>query len=424
MVYDNYGNIKSKNGTVYTYGNSSWKDLLTKVGNQEISYDNQGNPITYLGHTLTWEKGRQLKSFGGNSYTYNANGIRTSKTVNGIVHNYTLEGTKILKEVWGNNILVPLYDNEEILCGIEYNGNTFYFVRNLQNDIIALTDKDGETVARYTYDTWGVCTVAEDTSEIGIAAINPYRYRSYYFDSEIGMYYLQSRYYDPTVGRFVNADKDENYMYVSMVLDNNAFSYTQNNPVVLSDNSGESWVNDLWKNIKNGAVAAWNWIRKTGINIGRFFKNTVWNIWIVQGVWNTLCKKWIWQTFCKKWVWDKFCKEMVYNTFIKKWVWETFCKKWTWNTFCKKWVWQTFCKKWVWETFCKDWIANKAWNWLVKAWYTTKAFVNNNPILGTIVSVLGTIIGTLGLFFSAHWIAVVGFVLTVIGLLIDCVSKY
>ena len=171
---------RQRDGCLLYTSNSSWKDLLTKVGNQEISYDNQGNPITYLGHTLTWEKGRQLKSFGGNSYTYNANGIRTSKTVNGIVHNYTLEGTKILKEVWGNNILVPLYDNEEILCGIEYNGNTFYFVRNLQNDIITLTDKDGETVARYTYDTWGVCTVAEDTSEIGIAAINPYRYKSYY----------------------------------------------------------------------------------------------------------------------------------------------------------------------------------------------------------------------------------------------------
>ena len=82
MVYDNYGNILSKNGVAYTYGDSVWKDLLTSYGGQSISYDAQGNPTSYLGHTLTWEKGRQLKSFDTNTYTYNANGIRTSKTVN------------------------------------------------------------------------------------------------------------------------------------------------------------------------------------------------------------------------------------------------------------------------------------------------------------------------------------------------------
>ena len=71
MVYDNYGNILSKNGVAYTYGDAKWKDLLTKVGEQTITYDKQGNPTSYLGHTLTWEKGRQLKSFDGNTYTYN-----------------------------------------------------------------------------------------------------------------------------------------------------------------------------------------------------------------------------------------------------------------------------------------------------------------------------------------------------------------
>ena len=60
----------------------------------------QGNPTSYLVHTLTWEKGRQLKSYDGNTYTYNANGIRTSKTVGGVKHTYTLDGTKILRECW------------------------------------------------------------------------------------------------------------------------------------------------------------------------------------------------------------------------------------------------------------------------------------------------------------------------------------
>ena len=105
MEYDGYGNILSKNGKVYTYGDDDWKDKLTAYDGQTITYDAQGNPTTYLGHTLTWEKGRQLKSFDGNTYTYNANGIRTSKTINGVKHTYTLDGTKILIPHMGFHLL-------------------------------------------------------------------------------------------------------------------------------------------------------------------------------------------------------------------------------------------------------------------------------------------------------------------------------
>ena len=235
MTYDNYGNIKSKNGVAYTYGNSSWKDLLTKVGNQTITYDAQGNPTSYLGHTLTWEKGRQLKSFDTNTYTYNANGIRTSKTINGVKHTYVLDGTKILKETWGNNTIVPLYDNEDSVCGIEYNGTAYWFYKNLQGDIISIANADGDVIAKYTYDAWGACTVAEDTSEVGIATVNSFRYRGYYYDTEIGMYYLQSRYYDPNVGRFVNADDG---VFTSNAVISNLFCYCLNEPVSCSDSEG------------------------------------------------------------------------------------------------------------------------------------------------------------------------------------------
>ena len=119
MEYDNYGNIVNKNGKQYCY-DETWHDLLTCYDGQSITYDAQGNPTSYLGHTLTWEKGRQLKSFDSNTYTYNANGIRTSKTVCGVKHTYTLDGTKILRETWGNNTLLPLYDNEDSVCGILY----------------------------------------------------------------------------------------------------------------------------------------------------------------------------------------------------------------------------------------------------------------------------------------------------------------
>ena len=241
MEYDNYGNILKKNGIVYNYGDSKWKDLLTGFDGKTIEYDAQGNPTSYLGHTLTWEKGRQLKSFDSNTYTYNANGIRTSKTVNGVLHTYTLDGTKILKEAWidecyiGHSI-VPLYDNEDSVCGILYNNVPYYFIKNLQGDIIAIVDKEAKTVARYSYDAWGVCTVTQDS--VGIATINPFRYRGYYYDEEIGLYYVSSRYYDPEIGRWVNSDDSLLLGLRDGTVNYNLFAYCQNSPVNMIDFCG------------------------------------------------------------------------------------------------------------------------------------------------------------------------------------------
>ena len=238
MEYDNYGNITKKNGKAYTYGDTTWKDLLTGFDGKTIEYDAQGNPTSYLGHTLTWEKGRQLKSFDSNTYTYNANGIRTSKTVNGVLHTYTLDGTKILRETWDDNTIVPLYDNEDCVCGILYNSIPYYFIKNLQGDVIAIVDKDAQTVARYTYDAWGVPKIDSDSSECQIATINPFRYRGYYYDEEIELYYLQSRYYDADVGRFVNGDSFETISLEYNSKSTNLFSYCHNDPTNNIDISG------------------------------------------------------------------------------------------------------------------------------------------------------------------------------------------
>lgn len=243
MEYDNYGNIVKKNGKTYTYGDSAWKDLLTAYNGTPIAYDKQGNPLTYLGHTLTWEKGRQLKSFDTTTYTYNANGTRTSKTVDGVTHTYTLEGTKILQERWGDNTLAPLYDNEDCVCGILYNNTAYYFVRNLQNDIIEIVNENAEPVAKYSYDAWGACTITEDVSRCNIATINPFRYRSYYYDEETSLYYLQSRYYAATVGRFINADckLGTEPGALSYAL----HSYCNNSPVISEDPLGTWFFNVL-----------------------------------------------------------------------------------------------------------------------------------------------------------------------------------
>ena len=238
MTYDNYGNILTKNGVVYGYNDGTWKDRLMQVNGVWIFHDEQGNPTYYQGHDLSWEKGRQLKTFDSNSYTYNANGIRTSKTVGGIRHDYLLDGTKILQEDWGGNSIVPLYDNEDSVCGIAYNGTPYYFQKNLQGDVIAITNANGEVVARYRYDAWGVPTITMDNTAINIATVNPFRYRGYYYDQETGLYYLQSRYYDPSVGRFVNADEVIFLGANGNTASYNLFAYCENNPINMVDLTG------------------------------------------------------------------------------------------------------------------------------------------------------------------------------------------
>lgn len=265
MTYDNYGNILGKNGERYTYGDIAWKDRLTAVDGRLITYDAQGNPTNYFGYELTWEKGRQLKSFEDNTYTYNVNGIRTSKIVNGVEHIYTLDGTNILKEVWGDNELVPMYDNEGSVCGIIYNKIPFFFLKNLQGDIIAVVDQSSEVVGSYTYDAWGVCTIESDTSGCNIAMINPYRYRGYYYDAEIGMYYLQSRYYDPAVGRFICADKVMGANGELSTYD--LYTYCGNEPIGRYEIGGMSW-RKSWKKIKRTVRTTLNKTNRYLVSLG------------------------------------------------------------------------------------------------------------------------------------------------------------
>ena len=246
----------SRNGKACTYGDATWEDLLTGLDGKTIEYDTQGNPVKYLGHTLTWEKGRQLKKFDNIEYTYNANGIRTGKKVNGVLHTYTLDGTKILRETWDSNTLIPLYDNEDGVCGIIHNNIPYYFIKNLQGDVIAIVDRDAQTVARYSYDAWGVVTnavtYAELTNGVNIATINPFRYRGYYYDEEIELYYLQSRYYDASVGRFVNADTAQAIDSTENHISTNIFQYCENAVVGNKDTTGK-W---LWNVICGVAGAA------------------------------------------------------------------------------------------------------------------------------------------------------------------------
>ena len=129
--------------------------------------------------------------------------------------------------------MIPLYDNTDSVCGIIYNNINYFFLKNLQGDIIAITNSDGDTVAKYSYDAWGKCSIVFDSTGY-IADINPFRYRGYYLDKETNLYYLNSRYYDANTGRFINADSPE---YVS-IQGGNLFAYCGNCPTKNADYLG------------------------------------------------------------------------------------------------------------------------------------------------------------------------------------------
>ena len=237
---------------VYQYTDASWGDLLTSYKGHTITYDAIGNPLTYYGrtaYTFTWKNGRQLATATANgktlSFTYNADGIRTTKTVDGVTHTYTLDGDRLVAEEWGNNYLVYLYDESGSPVGMCYRKSTYFdvefdryfFEKDLFGNIVAVYNDSGTKVASYCYDAWGNCTVLTNTN--GIGTMNPFRYRGYYLDTETNLYYLQSRYYDSYIGRFINADDSGNLGLGDELLSYNLFSYCSNNPVMGYDPTGE-----------------------------------------------------------------------------------------------------------------------------------------------------------------------------------------
>jgi RHS repeat-associated protein len=255
--YDNGGNITSKtvNGvtTAYGYGDTNWKDKLTSYDGQSITYDEIGNPLSYRGMTMSWT-GRRLNSITNsgvsNSYLYDANGIRTRKTVGSTVTEYFTNGSTILAEKTGSNVLWYIYDSDGEILGFIYNGTPYYYIKNVQGDVYKVVNASGSVVASYTYDAWG--KVLSSTGSM--AQINSIRYRSYYYDAETGFYYLQSRYYDPETGRFLNADDTANLGADGSILSYNLFVYCLNNPVNRFDVDG-NWSLPNWAKVVIGAVA-------------------------------------------------------------------------------------------------------------------------------------------------------------------------
>ena len=277
-TYDNCGNIRSAKTYVYdddgnevlseskTFGYNNGILVSYTDGTSTVIYqtDAMGNPIRISEgdtvKTLSWGEGRMLLEVCTNAsnysqYTYNGDGLRTRKVVavNGIKttteYAWGSKGLagKIIRDGTGTTMVVPHYDGNGEAIGFTIKRipsslstpsttNTYTYVKNLQGDVLRILDTNGNVVLNYIYDPWGKPTVTGDEE---LAALNPCSYRGYDYDEETGYYYLQTRYYDPIICRFINADATESILGVcECPVECNLFTYCKNAPICNDDPMG------------------------------------------------------------------------------------------------------------------------------------------------------------------------------------------
>ena len=256
-TYDDAGNITSRKeyayttgslGSVlstvnYTYGDSSWGDLLTGWNGNTVTSDTIGNMTSDGTWNYTWEHGRELASMSGGgttwNFTYNADGLRTKRTNGSTTYSYVYNGSRLSQMTVGSNTLYFAYDASGTPLSVTYNGTNYYYATNIQGDVTAILNTSGTAVVQYTYDAWGKLLSTTGSMASNLGAHNPLRYRGYVYDTETDLYYLQSRYYNPNLCRFINSDA-----LVSTgqgILGNNMFAYCGNDPVNRKDISGNWW---------------------------------------------------------------------------------------------------------------------------------------------------------------------------------------
>lgn len=203
---------------------------------------------------LSWQ-GRRLRRYGNDEYyveyTYDVDGMRTSKyaiTPVGITDSKYIYDGKVLVAEQRNGEWIYYIHGVDGVVGFRYNGETYLYCKNVQNDITHIYKQEQNNtltlVAKYVYDAWGNIDILQNTD--GIATLNPFRYRGYYFDEETGLYYLQTRYYDPELGRFISADSIE-YLDPETLGGLNLYAYCENNPVMGVDPEGTWNWGHFWK---------------------------------------------------------------------------------------------------------------------------------------------------------------------------------
>ena len=243
-------------GNTYTYSLAEPTNLGYAVGSDgsEVEYQWQGDRLWMISKTVPAANGdhNTVES----SPFYDADGKRIRKnvvyrTVNADYTDFTENSTNISYFYSGDMLvgqstdrtsLLFLYDDSNSYFGFKYNGTPYYYIKNLQDDVIGIADASGSIVVTYVYDAWGSLLDISGTLADTVGTVNPIRYRSYYYDGEVGLYYLNNRYYDPERCMFLGIDDPEVLSTTPTELtDRNLFAYCDNNPISRADDDGRFW---------------------------------------------------------------------------------------------------------------------------------------------------------------------------------------
>ena len=291
-TYDAGGNITSrktydytegtlqtiKKNETFTYRSDGWKDQILSWNGYRYTYDAGGNPTLLRGVPLTWGEGRRLKkvslSWGTVDFAYDSDGKRVRKTSGNTETKYYYNGSTLsglVRTTTGstgtNKTTVQfVYDAEGRPFLLRLNGKTDYFyLYNGLGDVVGLIDSSNKVVVRYQYNSWGKVTSSEDTSGVFLATLNPFCYRKYAYDPETGLYCLGSRYYDPEVGRFVNADDPGTIFAKPQELYNkNLYAYCDNNPIIREDVQGYFPIPCIVGAVVGAAVSGFSYVLTSG----------------------------------------------------------------------------------------------------------------------------------------------------------------
>ena len=271
-TYDSRGFLIKEDNTSYTYddngnmitsGNSTYKydnlNRLISINGDSIfySFTNPGNPRLFKDTEYKFE-GRRLVGISEDlgvdeqktvDYTYNSNGLIIKKVLGywyaddrdseEYTTKYYYDGEKLITEIGPRNRLDFLYDENGILYGlIKDSSRKYFYIRDFMSNILGLVDDSGNIVVKYKYDAYGNRISITDTSGCDLGNINPFRYKGYYYDDDVEMYYCKSRFYVPLWHRWLNSDSI-NYLEPKNITSLNLFTYCNNNPVMYVDENGK-----------------------------------------------------------------------------------------------------------------------------------------------------------------------------------------
>lgn len=317
----------------YEYDDTAWGDLLTAYDGQTITYDAIGNPLSYRGMTMAWTDTRRLATVTEGAYTYqyeyDSDGLRVERALGGGTYRYHYNGGALVRIEYEASNLFEYLDfitDGQSLVGFRYccpdlgYDAIFYYLFGQGNNVEAIVDAYGTVLVSYVYDAWGnfTATVTYEYYTLPLYAravsLSPLRYRSYVYDYETGFYYLQSRYYDPEVGRFISADT-----YVSTgqgFVGNNMFAYCLNDPVNKIDYNGNK-PGDLFNTMDEAARDAAIYLGALSFKNGWEYITVIYSVNAIETSYKSVTRtyRFLW------WSWTKTTTKAI-QTRVKKYTYK------------------------------------------------------------------------------------------------------